>query len=85
VFVVNIYDATARGQHFGMIDNAFIRLVNVQNQQEICRYNLTDNYSGMQGLIVGELYRRNGEWKFNAIGQPVREASKLTSILNSYK
>jgi stress response protein SCP2 len=84
VFVVNIYDAAPRGQHFGMIDNAFIRLVNVQNQQEICRYNLTEDYSGMQGLIVGELYRHNGEWKFNAIGQPVREASRLQAILKLY-
>lgn len=85
VFVVNIYDAGVRNQHFGMIRNAFIRLVNMDNRQEICRFNLSENYSGMTGLIVGEIYRRNGEWKFNAIGQPVREASRLMSIVRMYQ
>lgn len=85
VFVVNIYDAGVRNQHFGMIRNAFIRLVNMDTRQEICRFNLSENYSGMTGLIVGEIYRRNGEWKFNAIGQPVREASRLMSIVRMYQ
>lgn len=85
VFVVNIYDARVKGQHFGMIRNAFIRLVNLANQSEICRFNLSENYSGMTGMIVGEIYRYNGEWKFNAIGQPIREASRLQSIVNLYK
>lgn len=84
VFVVNIYDANKRGQHFGMIRNAFIRLVDMDNRNEICRYNLSEDYSGMTGLIVGEIYRRNGEWKFNAVGQPVREASRLQSLVNLY-
>ena len=84
VFVVNIYDANKRGQHFGMIRNAFIRLVDMNTRAEICRYNLTDDYSGMTGLVVGEIYRHNGEWKFNAIGQPVREASRLQSLVNMY-
>lgn len=84
VFAVNIYDAQARGQHFGMIKNAFIRLVNRAKGTEICRFNLSEDYNGMTGLIVGEIYRRNGEWKFNAIGQPVREASRLMSLVNMY-
>ena len=69
VIVVNIYQAFQRKQHFGMIQNAFIRLVDGRNNMEMCRYNLTDNYSGMTALIFGEVYRHNGEWKFNAIGQ----------------
>ena len=85
VFVVNIYDARAKGQHFGMIRNAFIRLVNMDNNSEICRYNLSENYNNMTGLIVGEIYRRNGEWKFNAIGQPVAEASRLDSLIQLYR
>ena len=85
VFVVNIYDARRKGQHFGMIENAFIRLVNMGNNQEICRYNLSENYNDMTGLIVGEIYRKGSEWKFNAIGQPVREASRLDSILSIYR
>ena len=84
VFVVNIYDANVRGQHFGMIQNAFIRLVNLANNSEICKFNLSENYYGMTGMIVGEIYRYNGEWKFNAIGQPVKEASRLQLLLNMY-
>lgn len=85
VFVVNIYDARARNQHFGMIRNAFIRLVNIDNNTEICRYNLSDNYNNMTGLVVGEIYRKNGEWKFNAIGQPVQEAGRLDSLIQLYR
>lgn len=84
VFVVNIYDARARNQHFGMIRNAFIRLVDVDTGTEICRFNLSENYNGMTGLVVGEIYKRNGDWKFNAIGQPVQEASRLDSLIRLY-
>ncbi len=85
VFIVNIYDAGKKGQHFGMIRNAFIRLLDLKKREEICRFNLTEDYSGMQGMIAGEIYRRNGEWRFNAVGQPVIEASRLSSFLNMYK
>ena len=69
VMVVNIYKAYERKQHFGMIQNAFIRLVDKATNNEMCRYNLTDDYSGQTALIFGEVYRHNGEWKFSAIGQ----------------
>ena len=69
VLVVTIYQAVERGQHFGLIENAFIRLVNAANNTELCKYSLTDDYSGMTAMIFGEIYRYNGEWKFNAIGQ----------------
>ncbi len=69
VIVVNIYQAVQRKQHFGMIQNAFIRLVDARNNSEMCKYNLTENYSGMTAMIFGEVYRHNGEWKFSAIGQ----------------
>lgn len=69
VLVVNIYQAVQRNQHFGLIENAFIRLVDAGKNVEMCRYNLTENYSGMTAMIFGEIYRHNGEWKFNAIGQ----------------
>ena len=85
VFVVNIYDAKVRRQHFGLIKNAFIRLVDMSNGSEICRFNLTDNYSGMTGLVVGEIYRHDGEWKFNAIGRGVAEASRLDSLIALYR
>lgn len=85
VFVVNIYDARAKGQHFGMIKNAFIRLVDMSSNKEICKYNLSEDYNNMTGLVVGEIYRRNGEWKFNAIGQGIAEASRLDSIIALYR
>ncbi|HOF67958.1 MAG TPA: TerD family protein [Ruminococcus sp.] len=73
VMVVNIYKAYERKQHFGMIQNAFIRLVDKATNNEMCRYNLTDDYSGQTALIFGEVYRHNGEWKFSAIGQGTKD------------
>ncbi len=69
IFVVNIYHAKERHQHFGMIQNCFIRIVDARNNNELCRYNLSENYDNMTAMIFGEVYRHNGEWKFNAIGQ----------------
>lgn len=69
VIVVNIYQALKRKQHFGLIENAFCRLVDGNKKTEMCRYNLTDDYSGATALIFGEIYRHNGEWKFSAMGQ----------------
>ena len=85
VFVVNIYDADVRKQHFGMIKNAFIRIVDLSTRNEICRFNLTDDYSGKTGMVVGEIYRHGGEWKFNAIGQGVTGASRVTRLIEMYK
>ena len=75
VIVVNIYQAYTRNQHFGMINNAFIRLVNMANGQEMLRYNLTENYGGMTAMIFGEIYRHAGEWKFNAVGSGTKDGS----------
>lgn len=75
VIVVNIYDAVRRKQHFGMIRNAFIRLVDGKTNREMCRYNLTEDYSGMTAMIFGEIYRYNGEWKFSAVGQGTNDPS----------
>ena len=75
VLAVNIYKAFNRRQHFGMIQNAFIRLVDGRNNNEMCIYNLTENYSGMTAMLFGEVYRYNGEWKFSAIGQGTNDGS----------
>lgn len=72
VILVSIYKASERNQHFGMIQNAFIRLVDADTNKELCIYNLSENYYGMTAMVFGELYRYNGEWKFNAIGQPMQ-------------
>jgi tellurium resistance protein TerD len=69
VFVVNIYKCVERKQHFGMIRNAFIRVVNSANGQELCKFNLTDQYANKTTLITGEVYRHQGEWKFAALGE----------------
>ena len=69
VLVVNIYQAVQRRQNFGMIRNAFIRIVDGRTNQEMCRYDLSEDYTGMTAMIFGEVYRHDGEWKFNAIGQ----------------
>lgn len=83
VIVVNIYQAVQRKQHFGMIKNAFIRIVDEKSGTEICKYNLTDDYSGMTAMIFGEIYRYNGEWKFNAIGQGTKDPG-LGELANRY-
>jgi stress response protein SCP2 len=75
VLAVNIYNAFERRQHFGMIQNAFIRLVDARNNNEMCIYNLTENYSGKTAMLFGEVYRYNGEWKFSAIGQGTNDGS----------
>lgn len=84
VFVVNIYDCVRRKQDFGMIKNAFIRVVNGGNNQEVIKYNLTGSYAGKTSLIVGEIYRNNNEWKFAAIGEGTNETS-LSEIVKRYK
>lgn len=73
VFVVNIYQARQRNQQFGMIKNAFIRICDDETNQEICKYDLSENYSGMTAMIFGEMYKYNGIWKFNAIGQATQD------------
>ncbi len=84
VIVVNIYEAVKRNQHFGMIENAFIRLVDGKTNKEMCKYNLSENYSGMTAMIFGEVYRHNGEWKFSAIGQATNDPG-LSSLVNRYR
>ncbi len=75
VFVVNIYQAMQRKQHFGLIRNAFIRICDAETNQELCKYNLSENYNNMTAMVFGELYRYNGSWKFNAIGQATQDNS----------
>ncbi|WP_312631343.1 TerD family protein [Pantoea piersonii] len=69
VFAVTIYDAEARKQNFGMVSNAYIRIVNEDNNAEIARYDLSEDASTETAMVFGELYRHNGEWKFKAVGQ----------------
>ena len=67
-FTVTIYDAEVRRQNFGQVSNAYIRLVNVDTNEEIIRYDLGEDFSIETAVVFGELYKNNNEWKFNAIG-----------------
>ena len=66
---VTIHDAESRGQNFGQVQNAFIRVVNDQTNVEIVRFDLNEDYSTETAMIFGELYRHSGDWKFRAVGQ----------------
>ena len=67
-FTVTIYEADERRQNFGQVNNAFIRIYNENNGEEILRYDLGEDFSIETAVVFGELYKYNGEWKFNAIG-----------------
>ncbi len=79
---VTIHDAQARGQNFGQVDNAFIRVVNEDNGREIVRYDLSEDASTETAMIFGEVYRHGGEWKFRAVGQGY--AGGLGPLATSY-
>ena len=69
VFIVTIYKAKERHQNFGMVSNAFIRVVDTATNDEIARFDLGEDACLNTTLVFGELYRRNGAWKFRALGQ----------------
>lgn len=83
VFVVNIYQAAQRKQDFGLIQNAFIRLVDNGSKEELVHYNLSENYAGKTSLFPGELYRHGSEWKFSAIGEGTSDLD-IGSIAKKY-
>lgn len=82
VFVVTIHDAATRGQNFGQVSGAFIRLVNEDSQKEVTRYDLSEDASTETAMLFAELYRHNGEWKFKAIGQGYKGG--LASVCAEY-
>ncbi|MCI3222071.1 TerD family protein [Streptomyces sp. NP-1717] len=69
VFPVSIHEAGSRGQSFGQVRNAFIRVVNQAGGAELARYDLTEDASTETAMVFGELYRHGAEWKFRAVGQ----------------
>ena len=68
VLTVTIHEADKRQQNFGQVSNAFVRIVNCENEEEIIRYDLTEDFSIETALIMAELYRKGGEWRMNAVG-----------------
>ena len=67
-FTVTIYDAENRKQSFGQVSNSFVRIFNEETNEELIRYDLGEDYSTETALVVGKLYRKDGEWKFEAVG-----------------
>ncbi len=68
VFAVTIHEADDRGQNFGQVSNAFMRVINQAGEAELARYDLSEDYSTETALVFGELYRHGDEWKFKAVG-----------------
>ncbi|MEG3873662.1 MULTISPECIES: TerD family protein [unclassified Microcoleus] len=79
---VTIHEAQQRRQNFGQVQNAFVRLVNAQTQQEAVRYDLVEDYSIETALIMAELYRKDGEWRLNAVGSGYQGG--LQALLDRY-
>jgi tellurium resistance protein TerD len=69
VIAVTIHDAESRKQNFGMVQGAFVRLLNMDDDVEVTRFDLSEDYSTETAMVFGEIYRHNGEWKFKAVGQ----------------
>ncbi|PLT31095.1 TerD family protein [Peribacillus deserti] len=81
-FTITIHEAEARNQNFGQVSNAFARIFNPANGEELIRYDLGEDFSIETAVVVGELYRHNGEWKFNAIGSGYQGG--LASLVRDY-
>jgi tellurium resistance protein TerD len=82
IFTASIHEAEQRRQTFGQVRNAYIRLVDLATNTEIIRYDLSEDFSIETSIVVGELYRRNNEWKFKAIGQGYKDG--LVSLLRAH-
>jgi tellurium resistance protein TerD len=84
LFLVCIYQGQARNQHFGQVDNAFIRACDAKGK-EIARYSLSNSpeFNGMRSMVFGEMYRHNEEWKFRALGNP-EATDSFVNILKRY-
>ena len=78
VFSINIYKAAERSQNFGLVKNAFVRLVTPEGK-ELVKYDLSEDYSAFTAIIAGELYKKDGEWKFAALGEGVKGSIKEIS------
>ena len=84
LFVINIYESQKRQQELSQVENAFVRLVDLSNNKEIARYQLSGSqYQNQNGLILGEVYRKDGEWKMAAIGDAFN-ASGIGDIAKQY-
>lgn len=80
---VTIHEAQKRGQNFGQVKNAFVRLVDVETKEEVLRYDLEEDFSIETALIMAEIYRKDGEWRMNAVGAGYQGG--LQALVNRYQ
>lgn len=80
IVAVTIHDALARKQNFGMVQDAYMRIVNSETNNELARFDLSEDYSTETAMVFGELYRHNNEWKFKAVGQGYMGGLKALAI-----
>ena len=83
VITVTIHEADRREQNFGQVDNAFVRIVDAKSNIEAIRYDLTEDYSVETALIMAEIYKKNGEWRVNAVGAGYQGG--LQALLDRYQ
>ncbi len=83
VVVVTIHEAEQRGQNFGQVDNAYVRIVDSKTDKEAIRYDLTEDCSIETAMIMAELYRKDGEWRVNAVGAGYQGG--LQALLDRYQ
>lgn len=81
-FTITIYEAEVRSQNFGQVSRSYVRIVNDLNNEELIRFDLGEDFSIETGVVVGELYRHGGEWKFNAIGSGYKDG--LSGLTRDY-
>ncbi|MPT36645.1 MAG: TerD family protein, partial [Flavobacterium sp.] len=81
-FVVTIHQADVRRQNFGQIRNSFIRIVDTSNNTELVKYELDEDFSIETAVEFGRIYKRNNEWKFEAVGAGLKGG--LQDFLNKY-
>ena len=84
LFLVTIYQGRQNNQHFGMVDNAFIRAVDARGR-EIAKFSLSGEsaFNGMCAMVFSEVYRKDGTWKFRALGEP-HQTDNFVEVLRNY-
>ncbi|WP_428328128.1 TerD family protein [Mucilaginibacter sp.] len=82
LFVVTIHEATARRQNFGQVRDSYIRIIDDSTGSEVCKYELGEDFSIETAIEFGRLYKRNGQWKFEASGVGYKE--DLAFFLSKY-
>lgn len=81
-FAVNIYQGKEKNQNFGQVENAYIRILNAENNEEILKYDLNEDFSIETAVVMGALYKHNGDWKFDAIGSGFQDG--LAALCRNY-